>query len=103
MESLKMDLKILIRQCEQELYLREYSFSYCQKVRGYWGEFADWVAENGSGSLVSETFHRYCVNTMGSYVLSGIDRRDRLRLRAMRMLMSYWSDGDFEYRTPSVS
>jgi site-specific recombinase XerD len=45
---------------------------------------------------------QYCFEVIGSDLLSDIDKRDQLKLRSIRMLISYQQDGCFEFRIPSV-
>ena len=45
---------------------------------------------------------QYCDEIFGSRSLIGIRKEGRLPLRAIRMLISYQKEGDFEFRTPSV-
>ncbi|WP_027365031.1 hypothetical protein [Desulfotruncus alcoholivorax] len=45
----------------------------------------------------------YCDEVFGDHILTEkISKKNQIRLRAVRMLISYQKDGDFEFRTPSV-
>ena len=103
MNACDKSIASLIEICEQELNDREYSFGRRKQISGYWGEFAHWMEDNDIEALTPEVGYRYCLKTFGSDILSGVEKHDRLRLRAIRMLISYHRDGYFEFRTPSVA
>lgn len=45
----------------------------------------------------------YCDEVFGGHILTeNISKKNQIRLRAVRMLISYQKDGDFEFRTPRV-
>jgi site-specific recombinase XerD len=50
-----------------------------------------------------EVGHQYCFEAIGSDILPGVEKRDQLKLRSIRMLISYQRDGCFEFRTPSIA
>ena len=54
-------------------------------------------------NMTFEIGRQYCIETFGSDIFPGVKKDDRLRLRSIRMLMSYLQDGEFEFRTPSIS
>lgn len=99
---MKTDIKALINLCEQELSSREYRFYYHRKITRTWEELVKWMQSNNCMLFDESTGFQYCREAFGSTVLSGVNKSDRLRLRAIRMLISFQRDGDFEFRTPSV-
>jgi len=103
MNACNQSIASLIKICEQELNDREYSFGRRRQISGYWGEFAHWMEDNDFDAMTPEIGYRYCIETFGSDILSGVEKHDRLRLRAIRMLISYQRDGYFEFRTPSIA
>jgi site-specific recombinase XerD len=68
-----------------------------------WGELLQWVTEKGFSDFNADIGYQYCDEIFGASILSGVKKDDHVRLRAVRMLISYQKDGDFEFRTPSVS
>jgi len=103
MENNSQSAKLLIAACEQELVDLGYEISHYRKLTKYWKTFAQWMDDNKFEVLTPEIGQKYCFETFGSDVLSGIQRHDQLNLRAIRMLLSYQRDGFFEFRTPSVA
>jgi site-specific recombinase XerD len=95
-------LKKLIQLCEQELTSREYGFVRHKHLSKAWGELLEWLTGRGYTEFNANIGFQYCEETFGTSTMSGIDKDDQLRLRAVRMLISYQRDGDFEFRTPSV-
>ena len=103
MEAYSQSIKTLIEACEHELEDLEYDIYKHRKVSKYWAEFSKWMETNGIELFTVEIGSRYCFEEIGSDVLSGIDRNEQLRLRSIRMLISYHRDGCFEFRTPSIA
>ena len=103
MESNSQSVGSLISACEQELIDLGYSDMQSERLKKQWNEFAQWMEANGHESLTPEIGRQYCYETVGSDVLSGIERRDHLKLRSARMLISFQKDGCFEFRTPTVA
>jgi len=100
---MESNIKLLIEQCNQELRDLGYKFYHHRKICEAWDELMHWMNERGKTDLNETIGYQYCKETFGSTVLSGIAKQDQLRLRAVRMLISYQRDGDFEYRTPTIS
>jgi len=100
---METNLKQLIQLCDQELSDRESTFNYHRQICEAWEELVCWMNSQGRSEFNERTGYEYCIETFGSTVLSGVSKRDQRRLRAIRMLISYQRDGDFEYRTPTVS
>ena len=103
MESYIQSVGTLINACEQELIDLGYGELHSEKLKKHWKEFALWMDDKGYESLTPEIGRQYCFETAGSDVLSGIDKRDHLKLRSSRMLISFQEDGCFEFRTPTVA
>ena len=100
---METNLKQLIHLCDQELSDREYAFNHHRKICEAWDDLTHWMGALGRTDFNESIGYQYCSEVLGSTVLSGIAKRDQLRLRAVRMLVSYQRDGDFEYRTPTIS
>ena len=100
---METNLKMLIQLCDQELSNREYSFIHHKYISEAWEELLQWMIKNGYESFNESIGYQYCNEVFGSAVSSGIKKSDRVRLRAVRMLISYQIDGDFEFKTPTVS
>jgi len=98
-----MNMAALLKKCEQELCEREYTFNHQRLIRQYWNEFTQWMQAKGYVYLTLEIGHQYCIEKFGSDILTGIKKADQLKLRSTRMLISYLRDGEFEFRTPSIS
>ncbi len=96
------NIKELINQCEQELTSREYTFNRHKVISMTWVALVQWMTEREYENFDEDIGYRYCDETFGAHVLFGIKKNDRIRLRAIRMLISYQKDGDFEFRTPSI-
>jgi len=99
---METDLRQLIHLCDQELSDRQYAFNYYRKINEAWDELTYWMSERGKTDFNEIIGYQYCTEVFGSTVLSGVAKQDQRRLRAVRMLISYQRDGDFEYRTPTV-
>jgi len=97
------ELEHLIQLCEQELSNRGYGFTRHRRISESWGELLQWVREKGYNSFNADIGYQYCDEVFGASIISSISKDDQVRLRAIRMLISYQKDGDFEFRTPSVS
>jgi site-specific recombinase XerD len=99
---METNLKLLIQLCDQELVDREYSLDYHECISNAWEELLQWMLIKDYRSFDELIGYQYCNEIFGSTVLSGIKKIDQVRLRAIRMLISYQKYGDFEFRTPSV-
>jgi site-specific recombinase XerD len=99
---METNLKLLIQLCDQELMDREYSIDHHERISNAWEELLQWMLLKDYGSFDEKIGYQYCNEIFGSTVLSGIKKVDQVRLRAIRMLISYQKYGDFEFRTPSV-
>jgi len=100
---METNLNKLIQLCDQELSNRESAFNYHRKTCEAWEELKYWMNSRDMSDFNESIGYQYCNEVFGSTVLSGIAKEDQRRLRAVRMLISYQIDGDFEYRTPTIS
>ena len=103
METRSQSVSSLIEVCEHELEDRGYGIYRHRKISSYWQEFSCWMEEKGLPLFTGEIGCRYCREELGSDLLPGVAKENRLKLRAIRMLISYHRDGRFEFRTPSVA
>lgn len=99
---MERDIKKLVNLCEQELTSREYTFNRHRIISTAWDDLVQWMKQRRLETFDETIGYQYCDETFGSRVLSGIQKKDQVPLRAVRMLISYQKDGDFEFRTPSV-
>lgn len=103
METFNYTIKSLIAACEQELIALDYDIYQRRKIDRYWEEFAQWMENSDFKTLTPEIGHQYCIETIGSDIQLGLDKHDQVKLRAIRMLISYQRDGCFEFRAPSTA
>lgn len=97
------DLKQLINECKQELYDREYRAHNAAILVNEWDAVAAWFKERGNATFSTELGYQYCDDIIGSHIIvDGLTSKQKKRLRAVRMLISYHKDGDFEFRTPRI-
>jgi site-specific recombinase XerD len=98
-----IDFKELVNLCEDELISREYTWHTHNKISCEWKLLLHWMTERGYSGFNEEIGLKYCDETFRTHILNGLlKKNDRIRLRAVRMLISYQKDGDFEFRTPRV-
>jgi site-specific recombinase XerD len=102
MESQNQSIKALIGACEQELVDLDYGKPLRRKISRYWNEFSLWMERNGIETLTPAVGRQYYIEAIGSDILSDIEKRDRIRHRSVRMLISFQKDGCFEFRAPSA-
>ena len=96
-----MTVNELIQQCKEELIDREYMLPLQDAYMSVWEEFKEWMNEQRLTDFTEELGFLYCTETFGGCVLSKIDQKKHSRaLRGIRMLITYYSFGDFEFRTP---
>ena len=97
------DFKMLIETCKQELHDREYGGQHAAIIITEWDAVARWFQEKGLTEFNTESGYQYCDETIGAHIIvEGMTPRQKLRLRACRMLISYQKNGDFEFRSPRV-
>lgn len=94
--------KELLGLCESELVDREYG-QRLKEFRREWGRLALWLEEQGREDFSEEIGIKYCDEAFGNHIITeSMDSHSRICLRAVRMLISYQKDGDFEFRSPRV-
>ena len=97
------DLEKLIDICKQELHDREYCATHAVILVNEWDSVAAWFQEKGAAEFSTELGYQYCDEAIGAHIIvEGMSSRQKLRLRAVRMLTSYQKDGDFEFRSPRI-
>lgn len=98
------DIMTLIRLCELELEQREYETGNHKKISRSWMDLKKWMDKNAYLNFDEHVGFKFCDEYFGGHDFSvPIIQKNRIGLRAIRMLVSYQRDGDFEFRTPSVS
>jgi site-specific recombinase XerD len=104
MEAKSQCINTLIAECEQEFIDMGYGVYRHRKICKYWEEFAQWMKNSGLEFFTKEVGRQYCIETFGTDIMPpDIEKCDQLRLRAIRMLISFHCDGCFEFRTPSAA
>jgi len=97
------DFEELVSLCDEELRHREYESNYYVRILEQWDCLRKWLTENGIIEFNEEIGNEYCDKVFGTHLMP---RRSpakfREKLRAVRMLISYQQNGDFEFRCPSV-
>ena len=97
------NFKKLVAFCEDELNSREYASMHYQRIKAEWDRLCQWMEERQYTDFSESIGLAYCDQVFGNHILTDdINRKDQVKLRAVRMLISYQKDGDFEFRTPSV-
>ena len=97
------DIKELIALCEEELVGREYGSIHIQKVKAEWDHLVQWMTERRYAHFSEPVGFEFCNEMFGNHILAlNVSKKNRFRLRAIRMLISYQKHGDFEFRTPRV-
>lgn len=97
------DLKMLIETCKQELHDREYGGHHAARIITEWDAITQWFQQKGLTEFGAESGYKYCDETIGAHIIvEGMTPRQKLQLRACRMLISYQKNGDFEFRSPRV-
>lgn len=93
----------LVALCDEELRHREYESKYYFRITEQWDCLRKWLFENGITEFNEDIGNRYCDEMFGTHLMP---RRSpagfREKLRAVRMLISYQKNGDFEFRCPRV-
>lgn len=97
------DFEELVALCDEELRHREYESKYYFRLTEQWDCLRKWLSKNGIKEFSEEIGNRYCDEVFGTHLMP---RRSpasfREKLRAVRILISYQKNGDFEFRCPSV-
>lgn len=97
------DLTELIQLCKDELHDREYNADHASVLASEWDAISHWFEDKEIHVFNRETAFSYCDEMIGSHIITdGMSGKQKKRLRAIRMLLSYQETGDFEFRTPRV-
>lgn len=93
----------LVILCDEELRHREYESNYYVRITEQWNALREWMKEKGYAEFSEVIGTTYCDETFGTHLMPRrAPARFREKLRAVRMLISYQKNGDFEFRCPSV-
>lgn len=97
------DFEELVTLCDEELRHREYESNYYFRIKEQWDCLRGWLTEKNLTEFNEEIGNLYCDERLGTHLMP---RRSpasfREKLRAVRMLISYQKNGDFEFRCPSA-
>ncbi len=96
------NVRLLIDWCAQDIDYRGYSEKSKEAFHAAWEGLASWMRRHGRTDFNETIGVQYCNEVFESHVLSGIQKQDQASLRAIRLLISFQKNGDFEFRTPSV-
>lgn len=97
------DALTLISLCDDELNSREYAAVHHGKIKAEWEHLTEWMVLHKYTNFSEAIGFQYCDETLGTHlIVSRLTRSEQIRLRAVRMLISYQKEGDFEFRTPRV-
>lgn len=97
------DFEELVKLCDEELRHREYEYNYYVRITKQWDCLRKWLREKKISVFNEEIGHCYCDEVFGTHIMPRkAPVRFREKLRAIRMLISYQKNGDFEFRCPRV-
>lgn len=97
------NIEKLVALCDEELRHREYEPRYYAKITRQWDCLREWLKEKGTPEFSEIVGNNYCDEVFGTHLMPRrAPKKLREKLRAVRMLVSYQRDGDFESRCPSV-
>lgn len=97
------DLQQLIETCKQELHDREYHAHHADMLTKEWDALLEWFRQKELAEFSQPVGYQYCDEEIGAHIIvEGMTSKQKKRLRAVRMLISYQQNGDFEFRTPRV-
>ena len=95
------DVNQLKQVCLDELVDRQYKPDYVRLLTEHWESLSQWMEVNSLTVFSAMVADRYCDLFIGSHILTdGMDLKAKRHLRAVRMLVSYQKDGEFEFRSP---
>lgn len=95
------DVHTLIELCSSELSYRGYHKRFVNCYKNHWNQLAEWMKARQISEFSNDTADRYLDDKIGTHLFNrGMTERDKLHLRAIRMLISYQKDGDFELHSP---
>ena len=97
------DFTTLLRLCDDEIHQREYNKDYYREIKNSWDALSEWMRSKNYTEFNQEVGYAYCNEAFGGHLLQkGMGRKSQIKLRAIRMLISYQKNGFFEYRTPRI-
>lgn len=97
------DFEKLVSLCDEELRNREYNTKYYARITQQWSCLQKWLENKGITEFNEEVGNNYCDDVFGTHLMPKRAKASfREKLRAIRMLISYQKNGDFEFRCPSV-
>lgn len=99
---MEQNISLLIDLCTQELNYRGYSTLRKGLFADAWANLISWMEKQGYTNFNENIGFKYCNEAFGSHVLSGIEKKNQVPLRAIRLLISLQKNGDFEFRTPRI-
>ena len=95
------DIGRIIELCKAELEDRQYKTDYRKELIEHWENCSKWMSKNLIEEFSEEVGNRYCDLHLGTHLLvAGMTLKDQRHLRAIRMLVSYQKNGEFEFRSP---
>lgn len=97
------DFEKLVALCDEELRHREYRSDYYAVLTRQWDALRTWMRSKGISQFNEEVGNSYCDEVFGTHLMPKRPPVSfRIKLRAVRMLISYQKNGDFEFRCPGV-
>lgn len=97
------DFEKLVSLCDEELKSREYHDKYYERITRNWNNLRLWMQNQHMKNFSEEVGNRYCDEMFGTHLMPRrAPAKLREKIRAVRMLISYQKNGDFEFRCPSV-
>lgn len=95
------DINKLISLCSAELSDRQYRTDYVKEIESHWSALKRWMHDNSIEGFSEKTANQYCDTYIGTHLLvKNMNAKDIRHLRAIRMLVSYQINGEFEFRSP---
>ena len=102
-KNMVKDIDTLISMCDEELHLREYSQKYYERIVQQWNDLRLWMKENDTDEFDKAVANRYLDEKFGSHIIIvDMPKKNKEKIRAVRMLVSYQKSGEFEFRCPCV-
>ena len=93
----------LVSLCDEELRNREYESKYYFRIVEQWNSLREWLEVKGIKEFSETIGNQYCDEVFGTHLMPKRSPASfREKLRAIRMLISYQKNGDFEFRCPSI-
>lgn len=93
----------MVALCDEELQHREYESNYYVRITAQWNALREWLKSKEISEFSEAIGKQYCDEIFGTHLMpKRAPAHFREKLRAVRMLISYQRNGDFEFRCPSV-